>query len=355
MKVLSVVGNRPQFIKSAPLSLALRARRIDEVSVHTGQHYDRELSQIFFDELGLPEPRHRLGAGSATREEMLERMRPGLRRAIEDERPDVVLVYGDTNSTLAGGRAGREAGVAVAHVEAGLRSGDWSMPEEHNRVEVDRLAALLFCPDERSRETLAAEGVPGKAVVVGDVMLDATQLFSPRARARTDLAARLTGASQRYVVLTLHREANVREDRLRRLISEVNSHNHDWIFPAHPRTRDVIEHAAIELAPSVHMVEPVGYLDMLALVSHARAVVTDSGGLQKEAYWLGVPCVTLRRSTEWVDTVRVGANVLVDPEDPTALGPALAKARMPSERPQLYGDGRASERIAEALYTLTRR
>ena len=350
MRVLSVVGNRPQFIKSAPLSIALRACGIDEISLHTGQHYDPELSQVFVDELGLSEPRYRLGVGAVSRAEMLERMRPGLLEAISAERPDWVLVYGDTNSTLAGARAAAEAGIPAAHVEAGLRSGDWSMPEEHNRVEVDRISELLLCPDDRSQQTLADEGVPGRAVVVGDVMLDATRLFAPLARAEGSVAAGVLGdAEAEYVVLTLHREANVEAERLRRLVAAVNAVERPWIFPAHPRTRAVIEQAAIALAPHVHAVEPLGYLAMLALVGGARAVVTDSGGLQKEAYWLGVPCVTLRPSTEWVDTVRVGANVLVDPADPSGLAGALANARMPAERPALYGDGRASERIARAL------
>ncbi len=350
MKVLSVIGNRPQFIKSAPLSVALREHGVEEVSLHTGQHYDRELSQVFVDELSLPEPSYRLRVGALPRDEMLARMRPGLLDAIEAEQPDWVLVYGDTNSTLAGARGAAEAGVPTAHVEAGLRSGDWSMPEEHNRVEVDRLSHLLLCPDERSRETLAREGVDGEARVVGDVMLDATLLFAPLARAHGNVAAELLGdGAAGYVVLTLHREANVEPDRLRRLVAAVNAIKRAWIFPPHPRTRAVLESARIELAPHVHVVEPLGYLTMLSLVAGAQAVVTDSGGLQKEAYWLGVPCITLRPSTEWVDTVRVGANVLVDPADPSGLAGALASARMPAERPPLYGDGRASERIVGAL------
>src|SRR5919198_956591 len=250
MRVLSVVGNRPQFIKSAPLSLALRDAGVDEVVLHTGQHYDDEMSRIFFDELGLAEPRYALDLHTAD----VATMEPGIRAALVRERPDWVLVFGDTNSTLAGARAGVAAAVPVAHVEAGLRSGDWSMPEERTRVEVDRVAELLLCPDERSRETLARERVRGHAEVVGDVMADASRLFAP----------------------------------------------------------------------------PVGYLDMTALASQARVIVTDSGGLQKEAYWYGVPCVTARPSTEWVDTVELGANVLVD-DDPDRLVEAARNARMPDD------------------------
>jgi UDP-N-acetylglucosamine 2-epimerase len=342
VKVLSVVGNRPQFIKSAPLSVALREHGIEEIVLHTGQHYDAELSQVFFDELALDEPAYRLDLHTADP----AAMRPPILDAIEDERPDWTLVYGDTNSTLAGAEAAAEAGVAVAHVEAGLRSGDWSMPEERNRVEVDRVAELLFAPDDHSADTLESEGVPGEIAVVGDVMLDATLTFAPIARTRG-------GGDGRYAVVTIHREANVAEERLRRLVAAINATGENFVFPVHPRTRAVIDRAGIELAATVRVVEPLGYLDMLALVDGARAVVTDSGGLQKEAYWLRVPCVTLRPSTEWVETVRAGANVLVDPDDPSDLAAAVASATFPDDAPQLYGDGHASERIAEALVRLS--
>jgi UDP-GlcNAc3NAcA epimerase len=202
VKVLSVVGNRPQFIKSAPLSVALRERGIEEVTLHTGQHYDRELSAVFFEELGLPEPAYRLGIATLPRDDMLAGMQPGLEDALERERPDWALVYGDTNSTLAGARAAVAAGVPLAHVEAGLRSGDWTMPEEHNRVETDRLAQLLLCPDERSRETLAGEGVAGRAEVVGDVMRDACDRLAPIARTRSSALAEHGVETGRYAVAT---------------------------------------------------------------------------------------------------------------------------------------------------------
>lgn len=338
MRVLSVVGNRPQFIKSAPLSLALRAAGIDEVVLHTGQHWDPGMSAIFFDELGLGEPGYRLEGHTAD----VEAMAPGIRAAIEVEHPDWVLVYGDTNSTVAGLRA---AGVVpVAHVEAGLRSFDLSMPEERNRIEVDRAAALLLTPDERSAEQLAVEGTPGRVAVVGDVMADATRLFAPIARERD------VPFAAPYDVLTLHREANTDPVRLQRLVTEINGTERHFVFPVHPRTRHVLDQQGIALASSVEAVEPLGYLEMLALVAGATTVVTDSGGLQKEAYWLGVPCVTLRPNTEWVDTVRVGANTLVDPDDPSGLAAAIAAARFPADAPELYGDGHAAERVAAALY-----
>ena len=340
MKVLSVVGNRPQFIKSAPLSVALRERGIDEVVVHTGQHYDPELSQVFFDELGLGEPRHRLDLHTADP----EAMEPPILAVAEREAPDAVLVYGDTNTTLAGARAGVLAGAPVAHVEAGLRSGDLEMPEERNRIEVDRLSRLLLAPDERSRETLLAEDVAGRIEVVGDVMADATMRFAPLARERSDILERLSLEPRAFVLATIHREANIRSDRLARIVEGLERIEEPVVFPAHPRTRAA-------LGDRFPTIAPLGYLDFAALASQAHVIVTDSGGLQKEAYWYGVPCVTARPSTEWVDTVEAGANVLVD-DDPGRIAAAVASARMPDERPQLYGDGKASVKIAEALYRL---
>ena len=353
MKVLSVVGNRPQFVKSAPLSVALRERGIEEVTLHTGQHFDRELSAVFFEELGLAEPRYRLGIDSLPRDEMLARMEPGIADTLTQERPDWAIVYGDTNSTLAGARAAAAAAIDLAHVEAGLRSGDWTMPEEHNRVETDRLAQLLLCPDERSRDLLVREGVEGRAEVVGDVMRDACERLAPIARTRSSALAEHGVEPGRYAVATVHREANVQQPRLARILDGLNRLDEPVVFPAHPRTRAVIESNTVLLAPHVRLTAPLGYLDFAALVSQARVILTDSGGLQKEAYWYGVPCVTMRPSTEWVDTVEVGANTLVD-ADPDRIVAAAQNARMPDARPDLYGDGRASERIADMLYTLSR-
>jgi UDP-GlcNAc3NAcA epimerase len=341
MKVLSVVGNRPQFIKSAPLSLALRDAGIDEVVLHTGQHYDSVLSQVFFDELELAEPAYLLDLHSPDP----RAMQPGIRDAIDRERPDWTLVYGDTNSTLAGTLAAVAVEVPVAHVEAGLRSGDLSMPEERNRIEVDRIADLLLTPDERSRATLEAEGVHGRIDVVGDVMRDALDLFAPIARTRSTVLERFGVAPGQYLVCTVHREANVRPERLNRIVEGLNRLDEPIVFPAHPRTAAVIS----GLGPHVQLAPPLGYLDLAALASQARVILTDSGGLQKEAYWYGVPCVTMRPSTEWIDTVEAGANVLVD-DDPGAIERAVADARMPETPPQLYGDGHAAGRIAAALY-----
>jgi len=347
LKVLSVVGNRPQFVKSAPLSVALRDHRIDEIVLHTGQHYDPELSQVFFDELGLPEPGYRLDLHTAD----TAPMRAGVRKAIAAQNPDVVLVFGDTNSTLSGALAANDTGVRQAHVEAGLRSGDLAMPEERNRIEVDRLAAILFAPDEHAAETLATEGVPGRREVVGDVMLDATLQLAPLAARRSHVLDALDLEPRAFVVTTVHREANAVPERLGRILEGLRRLDEQVVFPVHPRTRKVLEDAGLETPPNVRLLRPLGYLDFTALASQARVIATDSGGLQKEAYWHGVPCVTLRDTTEWTETVAVKANVLVN-DDPDAIAAAVASARMPDERPQLYGDGHASERIAEVLASL---
>jgi UDP-GlcNAc3NAcA epimerase len=349
LKVLSVVGNRPQFVKSAPLSVALREHGVEEIVLHTGQHYDPELSQVFFDELSLPEPRYRLDLHTADPVPM----RAGIRAAIAAESPDFVLVFGDTNSTLAGALAANDTGVPQAHVEAGLRSGDLEMPEERNRIEVDRLAALLLCPDERAAETLAAEGVPGRREVVGDVMADATMQLAPVARDRSSILDQLELSSGAYLVATVHREANTAQPRLGRIVDGLNRIEETIVFPVHPRTRPALAREGLELGPHIRAEPPLGYLDFAALASQARVILTDSGGLQKEAYWYGVPCVTMRPSTEWVDTVEVGANVLVD-DDPERIAAAAAQARMPTELPELYGDGHASERIAEVLVQVGR-
>lgn len=268
MRVLSVVGNRPQFIKSGPLSVALRDRGIDEVVLHTGQHYDRELSYVFFEELELPDPAYSLDLQTAD----VERMRIGIGAVVEAEHPDYVLVYGDTNSTLAGARAAGD--ISVAHVEAGMRSGDLSMPEEHNRIEVDSISALLFCPDERSGDVLRTEGVTGRIEVVGDVMADASFRLAPIARERSPILAVLGLEPGGYAVATVHREANVRPDRLARILEGLGRIDMPVILPAHPRTASVAKSRGLAPGP-VRMIQPLGYLDFAALASQARVVLTD--------------------------------------------------------------------------------
>lgn len=340
VRILSVVGNRPQFVKAAPLSAALRDAGIEEVVVHTGQHWDDELSAVFFDELGLAAPDHRLDLRTAD----VATLTAPIRAVIEAERPDLVLVSGDTNSTLAGARAASSLGLPLAHVEAGLRSGDLEMPEERNRIEVDRLAALLLCPDERSAATLRAERARGTTVVVGDVMADAALRLAPIARRRVPPPY----PAGTYLVATVHREANVRPARLRRIVAGLSRLDEPVLLPAHPRTRSVLEAEGITPGPHVELCPPLGYLAFASAASQARVILTDSGGLQKEAYWYRVPCVTLRPSTEWIDTVETGANVLVD-DDPDAIVAAVAAASFPDDAPPLYGDGHAADRIAAAL------
>lgn len=353
MRVLSVVGNRPQFIKSGPVSVALREEGLDELVLHTGQHYDPELSQVFFDELGLAPPAYRLETGSGTHAEQTARMLPGIERAVLDEAPDWVLVYGDTNSTLAGTLAAAKLGTPVAHVEAGLRSFDREMPEELNRIVADRLSALLFCPNETAVRNLRAEAITEGVHVVGDVMLDASLELAPLARERSHVLSEHGVEPGGYVLLTLHREANVRPGSLARIVTAVNALDEPVVFPAHPRTWSALLEHGLQLGPHVRTLAPAGYLDFAALASQARVVLTDSGGVQKEAYWHGVPCVTLRRSTEWVETVETGWNRLTG-DDPAEIAAAVAGATRPRDHPPLYGDGHAANRIAEVLSMMRR-
>ena len=353
MRILSVVGNRPQFIKSAPLSLALRERGVDEVVLHTGQHYDPELSAVFFEELELAPPRYRLETGPGTHGEQTGRMLPAIEAAVLEEGPGAVLVFGDTNSTLAGALAAGKLLVPVAHVEAGLRSFDRTMPEELNRMLVDRMSSLLFCPTDVAVGNLAAEGIGEGVHLVGDVMYDANLRLAPIARERSDALARNDVEPGRYLVLTLHREANVAPEPLARIAEALAALDEPVVFPAHPRTSSTLTQAGIALPPNVAVIPPAGYLDFAALASQARVVLTDSGGVQKEAYWYGVPCVTLRTTTEWVETIEAGWNTLVG-SDTDAIVTATREAAPRPKRPHLYGDGNASARIADLLCTMSR-
>lgn len=350
MRVLTVVGNRPQFVKAAAVSHRLRAVG-EEVLVHTGQHYDATLSQVFFEELGLPAPEHRLDLGGGSNTAQTARMLAALEPLLAEEAPDAVLVYGDTNSTLAGALAAAQAQIPVAHVEAGMRSHDRTMPEELNRVLTDHASALLLCSSAGPAERLAAEQVEGEIVVVGDVMVDIAMLLGPRARADDDPIRAAGVEPGAYLLATAHRAGNVDDPaRLRALVEVLAAVPGPVVLPLHPRTRARLQAAGLldGLAErGIRAVDPLGYLEFTSLLVHARAVLTDSGGVQKEAYLAGVPCVTLRDRTEWTETVDVGWNTLV------GLDPAAARAALdgtpPSERPPLYGDGRAGERVVEAL------
>jgi UDP-GlcNAc3NAcA epimerase len=351
VKVLTVVGNRPQFIKAAAVSGPLRAEH-DELLVHTGQHYDDRLSEVFFAELGLARPDRELRIGGGSNTSQTARMLGALEPLLAHERPDTVLIYGDTNSTLAGGLAAAQAGIPVIHVEAGMRSFDRAMPEELNRVLSDHLSELLLCASQTAAANLRSEAIAGRIEVVGDVMVDVALSRQPAARADKQTLRAHGVESGSYLLLTAHRAGNVDDpDRLRALVQLVGVLPEPVVLPLHPRTRARLQAAGLLEALAdlngVHVAEPLGYLEFSALLCQARAVLTDSGGVQKEAYLAGVPCVTLRSSTEWVETVQSGWNTLVDLDTPAALA-ALA-CRPPRERPELYGDGHAAERCVRAI------
>ena len=348
MKVLSVVGARPQFVKLGPVSRALR-RHAREIVVHTGQHYDREMSGAFFDELALPEPDRHLGIGSGPHGRMTGRMLEALEEVIGEVAPALVLVLGDTNSTLAGALAAAKLGVPVAHVEAGLRSHDDRMPEEINRRLTDHVSRLLFCPTTRAVANLRAEGVRRGVHRTGDVTMDAVRENLPRAMR----GARFPGTEPgRYYLATVHRQQNVDDDhRLASLVGALAALDAPVVFPVHPRTRRRLAALGLGARGALRLAPPQPYLATLRLVKEARAVLTDSGGLQKEAFILGTPCVTLRESTEWTETLDSGANVLAGA---TARGIRAALARLERKPPRwraaaVYGDGRAAERIAALI------
>jgi UDP-N-acetylglucosamine 2-epimerase (non-hydrolysing)/UDP-GlcNAc3NAcA epimerase len=351
VKILTVVGNRPQFIKAAAVSGPLRQVH-DEILVHTGQHYDDTLSRVFFNELGLARPDRELGIGGGSNTQQTARMLAALDPLLAELAPDATLVYGDTNSTLAGALSAAQAGVPVVHVEAGMRSFDRSMPEELNRVLVDHASALLLCASQTAAHNLQAEAVVGSVEVVGDVMVDVALRRQPSARDDQGTLTAIGVDSGDYLLLTAHRAGNVDDPaRLRALVELIAALPGAIVFPMHPRTRARLAEAglldALERDERVRVLEPLGYIEFSALLCQARAVVTDSGGVQKEAYLAGVPCVTLRANTEWVETVAAGWNTLVDLDAAAALA-ALSTAPPPA-RPQLYGDGHAAERCVQAI------
>jgi UDP-GlcNAc3NAcA epimerase len=349
MKIVSIVGNRPQFIKAAPVAAALDGL-CDHVLVHTGQHYDADLSQVFFEELGLHPADHRIESGSGTHAEQTARMLLGLEPVLRDERPDAVLVYGDTNSTLAGGLVAAKLQVPVGHVEAGLRSFDRGMPEELNRMVVDVLSDLRFCPSDTAVSNLAAEGITAGVHMVGDVMVDVARTFAPIAARRSDLLVRVGVEPRGYVLFTAHRPANTTPETVRVLVDVLEAIEPRVVFPAHPRTRAALERAGLweRAGAAAHLTGPLGYLDFTALLMSAAACLTDSGGVQKEAYLHSVPCITLRDTSEWVETIAAGWNRLVD-LDAFAVTAALASVTRPAEHPPLYGDGAAAGRIAAVI------
>jgi UDP-GlcNAc3NAcA epimerase len=347
MKIVSIVGARPQFIKAAAVSRRLREGH-QEVLVHTGQHYDYDMSGIFFDGLELPQPDINLEVGSGSHGLQTGGMLKGIEDVLLNERPDYVLVYGDTNSTLAGALAASKLCIPVVHVEAGLRSFNRSMPEEINRVVADHLADLLLCPSDTAVGNLAAEGIFQNVHLVGDVMLDVLNWakHSVQGNQRTILE-RLDLSPQQYLVATVHRSENTEPRRLLSILGAFNRLDELVVFPVHPRTQKIISETGFRPEPHLRLIDPLGYVDMVALVGRARLILTDSGGLQKEAYWLGIPCLTLRNETEWVETVAAGWNRLVG--DPDAIVAAVRSFCPSDSRPELYGDGCAAGKCVDLI------
>jgi len=355
IQIVTVVGARPQFVKAAVVSRAVAARAADglmnEKIVHTGQHFDPSMSDVFFTELGIPAPSHHLGIGGGTHGQNTGRMIEAIERVLLAERPDWVLVFGDTDSTVAAALAAVKLHIPVAHVEAGLRSRNRRMPEEINRILTDHASDLLLTPTDVATANLAREGITGPAVVtVGDVMFDAALHFAARAEAESRVLERLGCTSGSYVLATIHRQENTDcRESLAAILSAFARLSRPVVWPVHPRTRRRLQEFDLSLPDTIVVTEPLGYLDMVKLERHARLIATDSGGVQKEAYFHGVPCVTLRRETEWTELVDAGWNVLIPPGSPELIE-ALETVAAPADRERgIYGDGRAAERILDAM------
>ncbi|MFC6731899.1 non-hydrolyzing UDP-N-acetylglucosamine 2-epimerase [Haladaptatus sp. DYSN1] len=350
MKLCSVVGARPQFVKAFPVSRALAADH-DEVLVHTGQHYDETMSAVFFTDLDIPEPAYNLGVGSAPHAIQTGEMMAKLDAVFDEEQPDAVLVYGDTNSTLAAALVAAKRDCVLAHVEAGLRSFNREMPEEVNRVLTDHAADLLFAPTDTAVANLEREGITAGVHLTGDVMYDAILAVADRAMAESTVLDRFSLTDGEYILATVHRPANTDDpETLRGIVEALGDAPLPVVFPAHPRTVARLE--SFGLLDTAHnnlkLVSPVGYRDLVRLLAGAERVATDSGGIQKEAFFLDTPCVTLREETEWMETVDAGRNVLVG-SSPDAIREGLTRAFALSEKPAPYGDGHAAEKICEVL------
>ena len=313
MKIATVIGARPQFIKMAPVSRELR-KHFDEIVIHTGQHYDYGMNKIFFDELKIPEPDYHLGVGSGTHAYQTGEMLKRIEEVLMEEKPDFVLIYGDTNSTLAGALAGAKLHIKVGHVEAGMRSFDKSMPEEINRILTDHCSDLLFCSTKTAVLNLKREGIINGVYLTGDVMVDSLLYNKEIAESKSAILNDLDLKNKRYLVATIHRASNTDDrENLRNIVDAFSEAEERIIFPVHPRTEKFLKAYGLydKLKASIKLTKPLGYLDFLKLMNHAKKIITDSGGIQKEAYILKVPCITLRENTEWVETVEEGWNVLV--------------------------------------------
>ncbi|HEY3375695.1 MAG TPA: UDP-N-acetylglucosamine 2-epimerase (non-hydrolyzing) [Candidatus Aquicultor sp.] len=351
MKIVTIVGARPQFIKALPVSNEIRTT-CTEVLVHTGQHYDHNMSDIFFEEMGIPRPDYHLGVGSGTQADQTAQMLSRIEEVLYTEKPDILLIYGDTNSTLAGALAAAKLHIPVAHVEAGLRSFDKKMPEEINRIVADHVSEVLFCPTQTAVNNLKNEGITEGVELVGDVMYDAALYFGSIAEDRSRVLEIFGLEPKGYYLATIHRSANTDDvDNLRALLSAFVESGKNIVFPVHPRTKKVMADAGLDRiikGTHIRVVDPVGYIDFLRLERNAVKILTDSGGVQKEAFFFSVPCITLRDTTEWVETVESGWNVLVN-IDVTKLLHTIDTFNPVGQPPQLFGDGKASFYIAQRL------
>ena len=350
MKIVSVVGARPNFIKLAPVSKELRKKKHEEIVIHTGQHYDYEMNKIFFDEMGIPEPDHHLGVGSGSQGEQTGEMLKRIEDVLMDESPDLVLVFGDTNTTLAGGLAACKLHIRVAHIEAGLRSYDRRMPEEINRILTDHCSDLLFAPTRTAVENLMKEGITEGVYLTGDVMVDALKENIKIAERESIILNELNLKIKRYYLATIHRAENTDDfDRLKSIVAAFCEIEH-LVFPCHPRTEKSLKQFDLwnKLTRKVKVIKPLGYLDMLMLERNANKILTDSGGVQKEAYIFKVPCITLRNTTEWVETVEDGWNVLTGSDKEKVI--EMANNFEPEgEQRNIFGEGDASEKIIKII------
>jgi UDP-N-acetylglucosamine 2-epimerase len=350
-KVITIIGARPQFIKCAPLSLQL-ADYFEEILVHTGQHYDNNMSRAFFEELGIRKPDYNLNVGSASHTVQTANIMIKLEEVIQKTRPDLIIVFGDTNSTLAGSLVGAKLQIPIAHVEAGLRSYNKCMPEELNRITADHYSSMLFCPGKTALKNLRREGIVKNVFLVGDVMMDALRHNIKKINSNKILGKVNIKSKEKYYFLTMHRQENTDNlERLSDILNMIGTAKLKVIFPIHPRTRKAINQNSIRIPKNICIIEPVNYIESLALQKNSQIIITDSGGIQKEAYFLGIPCITIRNETEWTETVKEGCNILTG-ADVKKFNVALEKYsdyKFPA-RKNLYGSGKTSEKIARILH-----
>lgn len=348
MKIITIVGARPQFIKAAPVSKVLR-REHEEILIHTGQHYDENMSKVFFDELNIPRPDYNLEVGSGSHGKQTGEMLIKLEEIYMKEKPDLVLVYGDTNSTLAGALCASKLLIPVVHVEAGLRSFNMNMPEEQNRILTDHLSKILFVPTETAITNLQKEGITKGVYNVGDVMYDAVLNFTEIAKEKSSILKDLDLEGKSYILTTIHRAENTNDiNRLKSIIEALNESGKTVVLPLHPRTKKYVESYGLSFSKNIKIIEPVGYLEMLSLENGSEKIVTDSGGVQKEAFFMKKPCITMRDETEWVETVENGWNKIVGTDKAKILD-CINNFLPEQKQKSIFGHGKAAENILEVL------